>query len=103
ALGGAIGALFGGFGAVPGALIGGYLGNRFGTQAGEGTVGLFQRDLSSSGSQRPLQVETKINLDGRELASAVSIYQAKEMARPTGGSGFDFNRQLPPVGLNYAK
>lgn len=103
ALGGAVGALFGGFGAVPGALIGGYLGNRFGSQAGEGAVGLFQRDLSSSGSQRPLQVETKINLDGRELASAVSIYQAKEMARPTGGSSFDFNRQLPPVGLNYAK
>ncbi|WDZ97988.1 phage tail tape measure protein [Herbaspirillum sp. WKF16] len=103
ALGGAIGALFGGVGAIPGAVIGGMLGNWLGGKAGEGAVGLFQKDLSGGGTQRPIQVETKINLDGRQLASVVSQYQAKEMARPTSGASFDFNRQLPQPGMNYTK
>lgn len=106
ALGGAIGALFGGVGAIPGALIGGWLGSWLGSKAGENIVGAFQGSNSpniAGKSQQPVQVETKINLDGRQIANVVSQYQARDMARPLGSGMYDPGMALPPVGMNYSK
>lgn len=51
-------------------------------------------------SGQPIQVKTDIKLDGRVIAEATTLHQAKEMARPqTGPSTFDSVMNLRPVGL----
>ncbi len=54
-------------------------------------------------NQRPIQVTTKINLDGREIAEVVTEHMSREASRPyAGASGFDPSMGLAPVGLSYA-
>ncbi|RIJ85014.1 phage tail protein [Ralstonia solanacearum] len=50
--------------------------------------------------QSMVQVKTDIKLDGRVIAEATSLHQAKELARPQTGPGtFDSVMNLRPVGL----
>ncbi|MGZ5029011.1 MAG: hypothetical protein ACXWAT_00920 [Methylobacter sp.] len=51
-----------------------------------------------------VQTTTRINLDGRKVAEAVTQHQAKAASRPQSGSSmFDYTMAPPPVGLNYAR
>ncbi|WP_353627543.1 hypothetical protein ABNQ24_12265 [Ralstonia pseudosolanacearum] len=52
------------------------------------------------GASQPVQVKTTIKLDGRVLAEATTLHQARELARPqTGSSVFDSVMNLPPPTL----
>lgn len=49
---------------------------------------------------KPIQVKTAVKLDGRVLAEATTLHQARELARPqTGSSVFDSVMNLPPPAL----
>ncbi|GAB3249211.1 hypothetical protein [Chitinimonas naiadis] len=49
-------------------------------------------------AERPLNVQTTVNLDGRKIGDIVSRYQAREASRPVGGTGFDTSRGLLAAG-----
>lgn len=54
--------------------------------------------------QSVVQVATAINLDGRRVADAVTVHQAREAARPrTGSPFFDGRIDLMSPGLGYAR
>ncbi|HHW4679680.1 MAG TPA: hypothetical protein ACQGQH_09690 [Xylella sp.] len=51
-----------------------------------------------------LQVNTVLNMDGRQVATAVTTHQAREANRPgMGAPTFDPTRAPKPVGLGYAR
>ncbi|MCI4427760.1 MAG: hypothetical protein JHC40_01190 [Burkholderiales bacterium] len=51
-----------------------------------------------------VQVNTVLNMDGRQVATAVTTHQAREANRPgMGASTFDPTRGAMPVGLGYAR
>jgi hypothetical protein len=53
---------------------------------------------------KSVQVTTKINVDGRKVAEAVSHHQAKAAGQPFAGTGaFDYGVAAPPVGMGYAR
>lgn len=56
----------------------------------------------STKASHPIQVSTKISLDGRRVAEAVTNHQVKAAHKPYGGSAYDTTMGLPTVGLAYA-
>jgi hypothetical protein len=58
----------------------------------------------AGGSGKSVHVTTKINVDGRRVAEAVSHHQAKAAGQPFAGTGaFDYGVAAPPVGMGYAR
>ncbi len=56
------------------------------------------------GRSRTVQVNTVLNMDGRQVAAAVTTHQAREANRPgMGASTFDRMMGAPPVGLGQAR
>lgn len=53
--------------------------------------------------QQVVQVNTELKVDGRVMANSLSSYLVREVVRPTGGSAFDPNQALAPVGMPYAR
>lgn len=84
AAGGAIGALFGGVGAAPGAAVGGFVGGIGGGIAGYlGGKSLGDKAgglLFNEGGQK-IVIESKLTMDGREVAAAVNEVNSRQAQR----------------------
>jgi len=84
AAGGAIGALFGGVGAVPGAAIGGVIGGVGGGLLGSwggSKIGEKAGQAMFGGGEQKTVVESKLILDGREVAAAVNEVNSRQAQR----------------------
>jgi hypothetical protein len=57
-----------------------------------------------SSNQQFVQLNTKINVDGRPLADVVTTHQLRDMLRPQStNSGYDFGMAPPPIGHTSAR
>lgn len=77
-----------------------------GDSSKEGAPGTVERERDRFIAPREAKmmlVNTQINLDGRPMANSLASYLVREVVRPTGGSAFDPNQALAPVGMPYAR
>jgi hypothetical protein len=70
-------------------------------QWGPAYTGPGSRVVPTGKPTQTIQVQTQINMDGRKLADAVTAHQAREAARPVGGTmGFDPSMAPRPLGAS---
>jgi hypothetical protein len=84
AVGGGVGALFGGVGAAPGAAIGGFIGGiggGIGGWWGGKSLGDKAGDVLFGGGGQKTIIESKLILDGREVAAVVNEVNARQAQR----------------------